>query len=129
MSEFNLLQLVNFDTWFRTVGNVNRSSLLDHIYVSNVKLINSVNHVKPFFGDHELVVATLCIDRPPPTISVMRDWRKYSKELLCSRLSEVNWTSNALDVQQLWNDFENKLIYLGWCLYQESQKVGTMYKN
>ena len=31
LSRFNLLQLVNFDTWFRTVGAVNRSSCLDHI--------------------------------------------------------------------------------------------------
>ena len=89
MLEFNFLQLVNFDTWFRTVGNVNRSSLLDHIYVSNVKLISNVNHVKPFFGDHELIIASLCIERPQPTISVMRDWRRYSKELLCSQLNMV----------------------------------------
>ena len=86
MSRFNLLQLVNTDTWFRTVGNINRSSLLDHIYVSNLSLVTNVVNDKPIFGDHEIVVADLNIIRPKPRISMMRDWRHYSKELLCENL-------------------------------------------
>ena len=40
----------------------------------------------------------------------MRDWRYCSKERLCSLLGTVDWTNNATDVQQIWNDFETKLI-------------------
>ena len=110
LSCFNLLQLVNFDTWFRTVGAVNRSSLLDHIYVPDVISVTNITHETPMFGDHQLVMANLCVVRPQPQITVMRDWRYYSKERLCSLLGAVDWTNNATDVQQIWNDFETKLI-------------------
>ena len=41
-----------------------------------------------------------------------RDWRKYSKELLCDELSIVDWKSNIGDVQGFWNEFENKLVHV-----------------
>ena len=64
LGEFNLLQLVNFDTWSRMVGSTLRSSILDHIYVSNVTLIKNVNGKSMCFGDHKLILADLCISRP-----------------------------------------------------------------
>ena len=69
LSRFNLLQLVNFDTWFRTVGAVNRSSLLDHIYVPDVISVTNITHETPMFGDHQLVMANLCVVRPQPQIN------------------------------------------------------------
>ena len=68
LSRFNLLQLVNFDTWFRTVGAVNRSSCLDHIYVPDVISVTNITHETPMFGDHQLVMANLCVVRPQPQI-------------------------------------------------------------
>ena len=50
--DLNLLQLVNFSTWSRLVGNTARSSILDHIYVNNVKLVKEITHNTPVFGDH-----------------------------------------------------------------------------
>ena len=40
------MQLVPFDTWSHMVGQVLKSSLLDHIYVDNVKLIKNDMNLK-----------------------------------------------------------------------------------
>ena len=110
LDDLNLIQLVNFDTWSRIVGLESRSSVLDHVYVNCVGLVRNVSHLKPIFGDHELVTAELCISRPVTKISTGRDWRYYSKEALNERLEVVDWTNDAHDVQELWNDFEVKII-------------------
>ena len=85
-------------------------SVLDHIYVNCVSLVQNVSHSKPIFGDHELVTAELCIIKPVTKLSLHRDWRHYSKEKLNDRLGVVDWSNNAHDVQELWNDFEVKII-------------------
>ena len=110
LEDLNLIQLVKFDTWSRIVGLECRSSVLDHIYVNCVSLIQNVCHSKPIFGDQELVTAELCIIKPVTKVSVCRDWRHYSKEKLNNRLGVVDWSNNAHDVQELWNDFEVKII-------------------
>ena len=66
LGALNLVQLVNFDTWSRLVGLTLRSSCLDHVYVKNLENVNNVTHLKPCFGDHELVLAELHITRPGP---------------------------------------------------------------
>ena len=87
-----------------------RSSILDHIYVNQSDSISKVTHSKPIFGDHELVMADVCIVRPPPIITFRRDWRNYSKEKLNCKLCLLDLSNNATDVQEIWNDFELKLI-------------------
>ena len=37
-------------------------------------------------------------------------WRHYSGEKLEIELSLVDWSNDANGVQEVWNDFENKLI-------------------
>ena len=39
-----------------------------------------------------------------------RDWRHNSAEKLNDHLSRVDWNNDANNVQELWNDFECKLI-------------------
>ena len=63
LGDLNLIQMVKFVTWSRLVGLVLRSSILDHIYVNGVNLIRNVNHERPCFGDHELIMAQFCIDK------------------------------------------------------------------
>ena len=41
---------------------------------------------------------------------IRRDWRNYSKDKLVELLSGIDWSDNANDVQQIWNNFENKLV-------------------
>ena len=110
LEDLNLVQLVKFDTWSRTVELVVRSSILDHIYVNDIDLVKNVCHMKPIFGDHELIMADVSISRPISKVTWGRDWRHYSKEKLVYQLSLVDWTNDAHNVQQLWNDFEAKLI-------------------
>ena len=51
------------------VGTTVRSSILDHIYVNEIDLVKNVTHLRPIFGDHELVMAELCIVRPQPKVT------------------------------------------------------------
>ena len=39
-----------------------------------------------------------------------RDWRKYSKETLLSKLGLLNWSFELDSVQDYWNELENQLI-------------------
>ena len=50
---------------------------------------------------------TKCVKR---IIELKRDWRFYSKLLLCSKLSVVNFDISTNNVQECWNDFENNLV-------------------
>ena len=62
------------------------------------------------FWDHELIIAQASIARSLPKTTQRRDWRHYSKDLLCEKLSVVDWSSNASSVQESWNDLECKII-------------------
>ena len=42
--------------------------------------------------------------------SVRRDWRRYSKDALCSSLSQIKWHLGVEGVQSYWNVIENALI-------------------
>ena len=57
-----------------------------------------------------MIVFNVNEPRPKLEVQLRRDWRKYSKELLCEELIIVNWKSNISDVQGFWNEFENKLV-------------------
>ena len=92
------------------VGTTLRSSLLDHVYTSDADCVQKVESITPCFGDHMFIVAHLFSGRPDPEIIISRDWRNYSKDKLVEMLSRVEWSGSAGDVQQVWNDFENKLI-------------------
>ena len=55
LAEFELIQLVKFETWSRMVGTERRSSILDHIYIKDPTLVSALKYVNPFFGDHVLL--------------------------------------------------------------------------
>ena len=110
LSNLGLIQLVNFDTWYRIVGTNVRSSCLDHIYVKDFETVCNIHSVKPCFGDHLLLLVDIRIIRPSTTLTRKRDWRHYSAEKLNDHLSRVDWNNDANNVQELWNDFECKLI-------------------
>ena len=52
----------------------------------------------------------LWFTRPQHKITFGRDWRHYSKDKLNAYLACVDWTNNDVNVQQMWDDFESKLI-------------------
>ena len=47
LGEFNLIQMVKFKTWFRIVGPVLRSSVLDHFYVEDPVVIKNLKSTRP----------------------------------------------------------------------------------
>ena len=66
---------------------------LPYIYVNGVTLIKNVTHDKPCFGDHELIMAQICIDKPRLKTVIRRNWRNYSKNELCFELRRVDWSN------------------------------------
>ena len=123
----NLVQLINFGTWSRVVGQSLRSSIIDHVYVNDVTLINNISHIKPCFGDHVLILVELCIIRPKPLTIIKRDWRQHTKEKLNLSFSRVDWSNNAQEVQDIWNDFECKLIDIVYSLVPLSYSKGNFF--
>ena len=43
LSEFNLIQLVKFETWSRKVSTEKRSYILDHVYIKDPTVISKLN--------------------------------------------------------------------------------------
>ena len=110
LSDFSLIQMVNCTTWSRLIGNVLRTSILDHIYVRDPTIVSNLKFIHPFFGDHKLVVFTVNAKRAEPNNQKRRDWRFYSKETLNARLACVDLNIDIDCVQQYWNVLENKII-------------------
>ena len=78
--------------------------------IKDPTVITKINYVQPFFGDHVLVEFIVDSKLNAVTENICRDWRNYSKDLLCDKLSNINWDIDVCDVQQFWNVFENLLI-------------------
>ena len=55
-------------------------------------------------------MTTLGLEKKVIEPILRRDWRKYSKEVLVAELALVDWSSDVNDVQNIWDDFESKLV-------------------
>ena len=60
-------------------------------------------------GDHVLIEFKVNAFKNNVVPVKRRDWRKYSKEILITKLRSADWNINTDDAQQYWNVFENKL--------------------
>ena len=116
LSDKDLIQLIEFPTWSRIVNDILMESILDHIYVKDPTLVSEIQSTKPLFGDHLLVSVTIRLEKKASVSSFRRDGRKYSKEVLLSELSLVDWSS---DVNNPTNRFSvlNGKIPLLWFNY------------
>ena len=106
----NLIQLVNFPTWSRTINNSVCSSTIDHVYVKDPTRIKALYPITPPFGDHVLILAETISKHKIKSAVYKRNWRNYSPENLNALLREVDWEINFDSVQSYWNSFECKLI-------------------
>ena len=106
----NLIQIVNFDTWSRNINNTLKSSLLDHIYLSNPTKASNLNSIIPPFGDHVLITFAINSESKLNQEVFKRNWRNYSKHLLIEKLNSENLHIDTDDVQTYWNCFESILI-------------------
>ena len=84
--------------------------MIDHVYIKDTTVIKSLTHLTPAIGDHRLITLTLLESREPPTKSLKRNWKYYSKDLLLNKLSICTFDYNITNVQQFWNHLENKII-------------------
>ena len=89
LGDNNLVQLIEFPAWSRIINNVLSESIIDHIYVKDPTLVGGVHSIKPIFGDHLLISLTLRLEKDVNEHSIRRDWRKYSKEVLLSKLAII----------------------------------------
>ena len=51
----NLMQIIDFTTWSRSIKGNLKQSLLDHVYVSNFAMVEDAIFEVPTFGDHVFV--------------------------------------------------------------------------
>ena len=73
-------------------------------------LKGNIKSLVPCFGDHLLIHFEINIPKKEQKETVIRDWRRYSKDALCNSLSEIQWHLGVDGVQSYWNIIENSLI-------------------
>ena len=105
-----LTQIVNFPTWCRNINGIDKESILDHIYLRDTTRLNSLNNITPEIGDHKLIIIDISTMEVKPKVTMKRTWREYSQELLLNRLSGCEFDYSITNVQQFWNNLENKII-------------------
>jgi hypothetical protein len=110
LSDKDLMQVVDFPTWSRSVNGELRESVLDHIYTQDPTSIGDLYSVTPCFGDHLLLIFGINNKKPKIAVTKRRSWIKYSKEALCQRIQQEDWTIEDNTIQGTWNLFENKLV-------------------
>jgi FMN phosphatase YigB (HAD superfamily) len=103
--------MVDFATWQRTNGNQIISSILDHVYTNNISLIESVEEAGYVVGDHCPVITTLTRrSRSLTSTKTVRDWKKYSPELLLTELGKQSWEIELESVQDFNDELEQRLM-------------------
>ena len=106
----NLVQVIDFVTWSRTINNVNKSSIIDHVYLKDPTTIKNISSLTPPFGDHKLISFDTAIGKLVPQQTFKRNWKNYSKEKLITELTQKNWHIKRDSVQSYWNEFESILV-------------------
>ena len=116
VTESNLTQVVDFNTWSRTINGQKKESMLDHAYPTNIENLNAVYFDTPIFGDHVLVILNLAIQmkQKSKTCALKCCWRDYSPANLMFILKPLIETTFYMPilctVQAYWNLIENTLI-------------------
>ena len=80
------------------------------MYLNDITTISNLNHSTPPFGDHEIISFEIKSSTLSNNRIFKRNWINYSKELLISHLTNVDWQINFDSVQSYWNCFESKLV-------------------
>ena len=110
VNDNNLTQIVDINTWSRTIIGIKKESRIDHIYTDDITLVRSLTSKTPTFGDHLLVIAELeLLNGVESKLIIKRNWSNYSRSGLISLLNFGNDLINQ-DVQSQWNYIENVII-------------------
>jgi endonuclease/exonuclease/phosphatase family metal-dependent hydrolase len=87
MSDENLIQIVDFPTYSRTINEALRESLIDHIYVAKSASTKETYSVKPLFGDLLLLLCCVESDINKDLSYIKILWKNYTKTALREILS------------------------------------------
>ena len=110
LNHLNLIQMVTFETWSRTINNVVCSSVIDHIYIKDPTKIGTIYPISPPFGDHLLIIIETSIKKSPKADLLRRNWKNYTPAQLNEIIQDTDWNIEFDIVQAYWNKFECKLI-------------------
>ena len=76
-------QIIREETWSRLVEGIHRKSCLDHLYVTDINVINSYKILDLNIGDHSAVLVDIKINQKTeksPATKYARQWRNYSEK-------------------------------------------------
>ena len=110
--ELNLIQLIDQPTWKRIINNVEKKSVLDHVYVKDPNHVDNIEMHIPLFGDHNLITFEITAKNNTNSVIIRRNWSLYTKEKLINALVLEPFNIETDTVQQTWNLFENTLLNL-----------------
>jgi len=106
--QYGFLQLIDKPTWHRTHDNLLKESIIDHIYCNNCVEISNVTQDFPNIYFDPYSNSNPVIDKSREAL--IRDWRKYSSELVYAIYNERPIMSLAcLEVESCYDLFEEVL--------------------
>lgn len=109
--EHQLIQLVNFVTWMRPERGEIKSSTIDHVYVNDQGIVESVKELSAIISDHSPILAVLTARAEIiPNKVLTRNWRNYTKLNLLSSLNEESWNIDCLMVEDYFDVMEQKIM-------------------
>ena len=115
-TDLNLIQVVDFNTWSRTINGILKESMLDHVYLNNPATLHSVYYETPVFGDHVLVITELNFIKADVNKKCVlkRSWINYSPCVLKATMYPLIVTKLDIfincTVQSFWNLLEHVII-------------------
>ena len=108
--ESSMIRINNTPTWSRIVNDELRESLLDHIYTNDITKTD--HHTEQLaISDHKLICVNINFKtKQSQSVTFIRDWSKYSKDVLRNRLSQCNFNELAeLDSTSLASELNQRL--------------------
>jgi hypothetical protein len=111
----NLKQIVTEDTWFRNIKGTLKSSIIDHIYITENIVTLTPEHLEMAYSDHQLIALELFnqnmkSDEAKPIW--IRAWHGYSKMKLTEKLKEESWCTDVITAQDHYNWLIEKLLHI-----------------
>ena len=106
-----LTQLVKEVTWSRLYEGSYRSSLLDHCYLSDLHTLKNVKLLEAEISDHTPIMIELAVNKISEKRTILkRNWNNYSRDLLLEELRKIDWNIDCIEVQDINNELEQKLL-------------------
>jgi hypothetical protein len=87
----------------------NKESVLNHVYMPNPFQIRNLEGIKPYLGDHSMIILDSDLVKPEAVSTIRRNWQNYTRINLYNMLIYQHWVLHSDSVQDCWNKFESNL--------------------